>query len=289
MALPPSEISKIIISLPSASELSKARKLLEICLAETDMTADIIVGRKNQRRAPESNKGAGKMNTIFLKSTNENVTYAQVIKGMSDSINPEEMGITVKTMKETRGILALSFKSTKEGASTEFLGKVKAAIGPGVTCQEKSRTLIIQEIEAGVDEDDVHMKLSTLLSCAKEAISLGKIFLNQRGSRTLFITMEESLARRALDLRSIPMGWTRATIREKIVPDQCANCHLYGHRHGGCKNPTSGKRCRNCGKEGHIRKDCPNETYCCACSVKGHRYDSMACPVYRHAVNSKKQ
>lgn len=42
-----------------------------------------------------------------------------------------------------------------------------------------------------------------------------------------------------------------------------------------------GEVSHNCGELGHLRKDCVNETACYLCKQKGHKADSMTCPVYK--------
>lgn len=131
--------------------------------------------------------------------------------------------------------------------------------------------------------------LAEALDVPPNRLEAGKISTSFRG-RSLVVTMSCDLVERALQLKHIQQCWTKAYIREKIDPDFCDYCQAFGHLTRNCKTRIQQpRRCHNCGKVGHLKSSCTKPAACFSCNVEGHRGNSMACPVYRAQVVTKRQ
>lgn len=277
---------KIAIAFPEEIDSLTTRKLLEISLAGRRLIADIHTTRK-QRLAYSQEHNTPRtrhMNDQVMLQPHPGKSFADILKGLKGNLNPQEIGINVTSIRTTNnGGVSVRFTETKTGAKQDFLDKVKEATGAEAKCVQKSSSVIINDIEAGAEVEDV----LTALSNAPEG---AKIFEDRRGSRTMIISVPVHAAKLANELKYFRLQWTRARIRELITPDFCGRCQRYGHPPKACtadKEPE--KRCLNCGELGHTRAGCQNEVACFECKTKGHRGNTMACAYYRGLVHAIKR
>lgn len=291
-ALKTTKAKKICLAFPPDLEVETARKLVEIMLNSSQITAEIVAPR-NQRiehhhkiRGSGNNRQVhhGKPETLTL-SPLENCTMADIVKGFHENIDPQQMGVQVKSFRETaNGSLRVTFKET--GNSNTFANTVRTVLAAKAKLHQKTAAIIIDNIEAGLDQTDVVDALSKALGVDPVCLNAGKI----SPRRSLIISMSEDQKARALVLKRLLLRYTSATIRDKIDPEFCSKCQVYGHASRSCTNSTPCKiRCMNCGQmDGHMRAECPNPTACFACNLEGHRANSMSCPVFRKLVHDKR-
>lgn len=279
-------LAKAVLSLPSEISSTRGRMMTEIAFNHQGITVDII---EDKRARAQHNKSAPTRKTGLATSAiniapTAGMSLADIVKGLKAEVNPEAMGVKVHRMEQTRsGVRIVYHEGNNEG--NEFFKKVQSVVGNEARCQPRLRSVIVSDVEAGVNEDTIIQILAKELETSTDNMRPGKISTNQRGS-TLVITMPQDLAAKAIALKTIRQNWTRARIREKVDPDFCSSCQSYGHRL--CNKAPVGRRCFNCGTLGHIRTECKNAMACHACGVEGHRANAMSCPIFRRLVNDKR-
>lgn len=287
---------KMVAVFPEKLDLNICRKITEIVLNNKLLKADIYAskGQRKEHTAKTSGDRGSRptTKTVFLRPTAEGAqTYAEILADLKTKVQPKENGVDIHSCTKTEGgnVKLVMRERTAKGAA-EFLKKVRATMGDRISCQTKKATIIIDSIEEGATIADVGHALCETLDCKAEDIELPKAFVkNVRGRLMAFASLEEGLARKAARLRYLPLQWTRAQMRLKVEPEFCSKCQKYGHRQNACKAERVAPRCRNCGETGHKVADCKGERTCLSCKEKGHRADSMACPIYRKLVEDKRK
>ena len=286
--------STTTVVFPPSVDPTLGRKIIETALVGVPMNGEIYASKAQRiqhQKESATKKGSStpKQNsTLFLKAKSGQ-TFADMVKCLKAEIAPEKIGVKINNIAETRnGAVKVTYRQG-EASNQSFFQEVKKAMGEKITCDMKQTTIIIQDIEPGCDEHFVVNALAKELAVDEGAIDASKIITGKKGNRLLFAKLEPEIAKRAIALRSLALDWTRARIRQKIEPDFCSNCQIYGHLQRECKAEHVPKRCRNCGSSAHLRQECKEETTCFSCKTKGHRADSMACPIYRKLVAEKQK
>lgn len=272
-----------------------ARKVVEIVCEGNDILAEIYASKEqraghNKEVGNKPRKESGNRDTsIWLRTNAGDKTFAEVLKEFKAKVSPAESGVEIRSLHEkSNGRIQVILKGNKTEGKKNFLQNVQKTMGGAMSFEERKVTVMIEDIEAGCTADDVQASLCEALSLGKEEVATGEVITNRRGNRMMFIDMDKAQAQRAADLGSIRLQWTCARIRIKHEPDYCYKCQTFGHMQSSCKNEKVDKRCRKCGEVGHVSSGCSSsEPACFSCKVKGHRSDSMVCPVYRKLVQAK--
>lgn len=286
---------KMVMVFPPDIVPTLARKVTEIVCEGTDLLADIYASK--EQRAGHNKETVGnprkeprnRDTSIVLKTNAGAKTYSEILSEFKTKVSPAESGVEIRSLHEKPdGRIQVILKGNKADGKKNFLQNVQKTMGETMSFEEKKVTVMVEDIEAGCTAADVQAALCEGLSIGKEEVAMGNIITNRRGNRMMFIGMDKLQAHRAADLGSIRLQWTRARIRIKFEPDYCYKCQNFGHMQSNCKNEKVDKRCRKCGEVGHVVSGCSSsETACFSCKVKGHRSDSMDCPVYRKLVRAK--
>lgn len=284
-------VQRIVLSFPTEIDPQRARKLTEIG-ADVNLMYEIPTTRQprsTQREKKQQQRPLpDKMASFIITPSNKDVTLADIVKGMHNGVNPQALGVQVSSVRETRnGKVQVRFKES--GANPAFYGKVKSVLASMATCHQRTGAVIVHDIEAGAEESDVTNAMAEALGIDKDLLNPSRITSGPRG-RSMIIGMPVELTRRALQLKTIGLNWTRAKIREKVDPDFCDSCQAFGHPTKSCtiRKPV-GKRCLNCGSLEHLRAACIHPTACFTCNGAQHRMNSMACPVFRDLVHQKRK
>lgn len=279
----------VIVALPPGTETTLARKALELFIFRSGIKGEILAEKHpRQQGNVHRQRGAGDK-TSFTIIPNGGATLADIVKGVQEEVDPARMGITVHSLHETKaGGVQVTYQNNKAMPSA-FFEKVQQCVASKATCHLRKGSVIIQGIEAVLSEKEIMNSLAEALDVPPNRLEAGKISTNFRG-RSLVVTMSCDLVERALQLKHIQQCWTKAYIREKIDPDFCDYCQAFGHLTRNCKTRIQQpRRCHNCGKVGHLKSSCTKPAACFSCNVEGHRGNSMACPVYRAQVVTKRQ
>lgn len=284
------KVQRIVLSFPPELDPQRARKIAEIS-ADVDLHYEVPTIRPPKNAHPKERlqhrPTQDGMSSFTITPSSKDVTLADIVKGMHNGVNPQEMGVQVRSVRETRnGNVQVRFK--ENCVNPAFYGKVKTVLSDMATCHQRTGAVIINDIEAGAKEEDVTKALAEALGIDQDQLNPSRISSSARG-RSMIVGMPVELTRRALRLKTIGLNWTRAKIREKIDPDFCDFCQLFGHQSRSCttKKPV-GKRCFNCGSLEHLRAACKSQTACPTCNDAPHRMNSMACPVFRDLVHQKR-
>lgn len=129
--------------------------------------------------------------------------------------------------------------------------------------------LEIKDMDEVTTEKEIVEAFERHLEAAKERkVVVKSLRTAYGGTQTAVIALPADLARKAVQLDKIKIGWVRCRIREKIVATRCYRCWAFGHLARNCKGPDRSKNCHRCGEGGHIARTCTKTPNCCLCQEK---------------------
>lgn len=236
--------------------------------------------RRNRRKRPEA---------VLIKPT-QGTSYADVLKSIRSQVNPDEMGVKVKAVRQTRaGDILVELRATSE-AKAIFGTAVRGAIGRSgeVRSLVPKAQVDIGDIDSATDEAEVKAALDFFFGEAGDyKINLSRV--NRWGNIKAFVEMEESKAVKLDQAGHIRVGWINCRARRRVKVIRCFRCHGYGHISKDCTGADRSEACWKCGQRGHRARNCSGKPKCYLCAEKcsdsgvEHLPGSMRCKVYLDA------
>lgn len=280
---------------PEDVDVSLVRKIMECSLHGSDIKVLIRLSKAQRKMFQIKRKTEDTRNqdAIIIKAK-PGSTYSDVVKELKKSMSPDEIGVTVKRINSTlTGNVRIQLAETKEGGRQKMVERIRAQVKTAeeTKIQRRTKGIVIMEMEDDIDSDFVKGCLSSALNIDSEDIRTNPIRKMQRGTQMVTVFLPHEAATAAITMGKIKIGWTMCPVKERSDPPFCSKCQVYGHHTGSCKATTQANRkCLRCGSEEHITRDCKSaDEYCISCKTKGHRANSMVCPVYKGLVNGQRR
>uniref|UniRef100_A0A8D8SPT8 CCHC-type domain-containing protein n=1 Tax=Cacopsylla melanoneura TaxID=428564 RepID=A0A8D8SPT8_9HEMI len=276
------ERKNIAVVAPDEKVRTQFRKLVEIVMLQAVQCVDIYVPKKESSNVPRDNK----FDTIRVSSANK--SYAEMLKAVRENINPDELGLQVKSTRKLKdnSLLIVTEKEHMEKLKEEILNKSQIA---DIEIVQRKTTLIISGMDEVTTKEEILEAVNKKIGRDETGkLSIQSLYSNRSGEQVATIETPKNLAAEILETPNIKIGWSSCRVKEKVSIVRCTNCLRMGHTGRACKSKkTQAARCLKCTQEGHTVKDCNNESYCLTCARSGHRSDSMSCPKYRKLIHQK--
>lgn len=278
------------ISIVAANETIRTsiRKLVEIVFFQTEVEIDVYVPKKENRGQAQENK----YDTIVVNSSVEGRTYSDMLRTVRENIDPENLGINIKSMRKRKddSILIVTEKNHVDALKKEITENCNMK---DIHIVDKKCDLLITGMDAITTKEEILKAIEVSGSLTEDDINkleIKNIYANRSGEQVATISTVKEIADKVIPTGHLRIGWSRCRIKEKVSIPRCSNCLRVGHVNRSCKTKATGnKKCLNCTQAGHEAKDCTNTSHCNSCSKSGHRADSMSCPMYRKKVYEKER
>lgn len=263
----------------------------------------------SQRTPPESNEAPGsqwktveprrkkpshsipKHRDALVVRASESGTYADILRRMKQAPELEELGRNVvKIRKRGTGDLLFEMGPASGSKAAQFQTAVAEQLKGIAEVKTLSTEVLleIKDMDEVTTEKEIVEAFERHLEAAKERkVVVKSLRTAYGGTQTAVIALPADLARKAVQLDKIKIGWVRCRIREKIVATRCYRCWAFGHLARNCKGPDRSKNCHRCGEGGHIARTCTKTPNCCLCQGKDgepHATGSYKCPYYQEAI-----
>lgn len=283
------QANEVTVILPLEWKVATMQKLMQERLQST--SGSLV--KCYMRGDPAQTKIKDPKPSAMPKETNINVplgtkTYAEVLSELKEKVSPESVGVEIWKTVERKGNVKVTIKGNDKSKARDLVEDINKRTEAGATLEVKEKGLFVYNIEDDVNEDEISRVLAHALGVSEIKMSVS-FRSNDYGKAALVIT-EEDVAEKLCRLRFVRRsGWTNWNIKEKTNPRFCVRCQFYGHSPRDCqKDPAKSARCMKCGQGGHLQKDCQNDVFCACCEKKGHRMNSMTCPVFRRCVEMER-
>lgn len=230
----------------------------------------------------------------LIVTAKEGSSYADILRTIKSDPELQDIGEKVQKIRKCHTGSLLLVLDRKAQDKTEIIRKAiaeKMVDKAEVTSKRDSITLELKDLDELTSAEEVYKALQNQIEGAETVdISVVKsLRAAYGGTQTAVVVLPTDLARKAIDLGNIRVGWISSRVREKISPQRCFRCLAYGHLARYCKGPDRTKLCFRCGEEGHPAKGCVGEPRCLLCIDGGNRKHAtggFGCPVYQRAVES---
>lgn len=276
------------IFLPDGIDVTLVRKILECALVNTPIKVLVRISRQQRRLYQEQHRTVNE--TIIIHKV-EGVSYSEVVKDLKNSINPEEVGIQINKVTETeKGHVRIQIRETRTGAKKMMLDQIsQVKSAKSAFNVQRTKGIVIFDIDPDVDANEVKEILKEELKIDAEQIRMNPLRETKRGTMMLSVFLPENIAREAIQMKKIKIGWTMCQIKERVEVPHCMNCSKVGHTKRECKEETCPEKCLRCGDE-HQTKTCTSDKeYCISCGEAGHRANAFKCPVYKNVINATRK
>lgn len=230
------------------------------------------------------------------------MSYAQILSRMKQDPGLVELGSSVNKIRKTAaGDLILTLNRVNAEQTSQFRSRMEEVLGQEATVKSRVHELEfeIRDLDEGVTREDIRVALSQRVGDVSEMVTIDSIKslrLAYGDTQTAVVRLPADIARKAMEVNTIRVGWVVCRIRERVRPTRCFKCWLYGHLARDCKgNADRSNHCIKCGQIGHKANACPNNASCLLClerdvsSNSGHVAGSSKCPAYIQALQAMKQ
>lgn len=262
------------------ADTTTVRKAVEVALKKEDEMSGTILGAFKFDR----NKDGQRRQIDIELGTRSFSDVVSSLKGMEGQFG----GVHVDKVQQRANTIRMAVRAQEE-KSKELAKQIATETKLQVSVHEvQNRGMLIRGLDRDTSADEVRETLAQHAGCSADCLKVGDIRVRTNGNFAVVYTAArhvDTLTR----LGEIRRGWSTWTIREKIDPDFCVKCQIFGHLTMTCeKEMTKGLKCMKCSDVGHLLRDCKNEPFCGSCKMKGHQMNSMACGHYRYLVQIKR-
>lgn len=291
-----------IVSTPGTINL-RARKKVEDHIIEditpgNDIEWETVRHRKEKKKKEQPNKGRIKPTretgeAVVIKADPK--TYADVIRKMKCSVDPNEIGVEITSMRRTRAGELLVKLKRGEGQAVKLKDALTSSLGEDIAIRSvvRNQTIDIRDMDESTDEQELKHALMSALGVQKDTVfEILNIREAYGNTRQALVRLPETLSARLVNERRIKVGWVRCRIRLKAKSDICFRCLDRGHRARECKGEDRTKLCRRCCHPGHLAKECQKQLRCILCQEAGlqntdHLIGSTLCLENRRKHSAK--
>ncbi|KAI5709396.1 hypothetical protein M8J76_016980 [Diaphorina citri] len=139
---------KIAVVTPDQKLRVIFRKLSEIMLLQSDVYVEFFLPKRESRNFQKENK----FDTIVVNSASS--SYSDMLKSMRETINPDEMGLQVKSVRKMKddALLIVTERENAQRLKEEILKKSNI---PDIQIVEKKCMLLITGMDAVTTEEEI--------------------------------------------------------------------------------------------------------------------------------------
>lgn len=265
-------VKELAVAVSLTEKREYLRKVTELCFVGMAMEIEFYVPR-NEIAVKKKER-----NEAIVIGTDVS-TYAETLKNIRAVVNPEDLGIGIKTVKTTRDHRVII--ETEEGKAEELHREITSKV-KGLDMRvtgKSSNTITILDIDASMTGKEVEDRIRNTTKTYETLVKT--IRMGRGGTQIATVVMPKEAAEKLISDGDIKIGWTRCRVKAKVELLRCYNCLKFGHHSDICKEDRSEKRCMKCTRTGHLIRDCVNPSFCATCEKSGHRTDSNICPTFR--------
>ena len=227
-----------------------------------------------------------------------------MIKTVKEMVRPEEEGIRVNSIYQTRqgkvkisgatkedaDKLAKALRSKAEGRLTVTARK---PLRPRVAIKFVPREFEEEHLLASIlTQNEVGRKYKTTAELTKDIKAVGFIRNKWKPETKIIIAEVSPELRKDIINKPLHVEWCEARVEDYLTVTQCFRCHGIGHRSNQC--PEEKQLCSRCGGQ-HSRGECRSERPSCVLCTraapaganqegKDHEANPGTCPIIQRAI-----
>lgn len=231
-------------------------------------------GTKDNKRKPSTTKV--KQDALLVKA--ENKSYSDILQMVRSSIDPEALGVEVKTVGKTRKGDLLVTVTNGENKTHELKNEIQKVIPDvQVSVMTNKKILHLKGMEEAVTAKEILETIAKETQADSNLIEVRAIRPAFGGRTNATVILPSDEANKLIQRGKLKIGWTFCRILERKKDPRCLKCWEYGHQRDQCPGPDRDNLCRKCTKEGHKAASCKGKPFCIFCMTEGHLSNTRLC------------
>jgi len=289
------ETSEATLIAPAYIDCKTFQKIVECVLSDTNIMV-IIVAEKvalgSYATATRGNMRKNRCEALIVEATDDK-GYDSLLGTLRDKLNVDSAAGITGVKKTGNGNLLLQIRrDAKADELRAIVGDILETDKIRATDGLTRKTLLIRGIDAMATIEEIRESFVSI--CRPEHTEKIKMTVNKniRGEQTAVLTMVSTDADKALNLRSVRIGFSDCRMQERIKVDRCFKCWQFGHNARACQDQVVNMSncCFKCGQPGHHKSTCPSKVeFCPTCGVEGHQSATGGCRSYREAMSKERR
>ena len=192
------------------------------------------------------------------------MSYASILRELKKRVNPDELGVTVQGIRETR--------------SKDFLVELKYS--------DLEPTIEVEDVKDAVRnffDQELELELK---------VSLSKTPYRRKWKE--YVLLEDARSLELLKGTYSKIRWVSCRVRREKEVNRCFRCLGFGHMAADCRGPDRSRCCWRCGEEGHVVDSCTEKPRCYLCAAReekpqnDHIPGTMPSAAFREAAPNRK-
>lgn len=273
-------------------------RIAEYLFADTNVELQLYKANEEKRgytkRTPSA-QGLPNANTYNIRPTSQKkkeqeavlvkmkgTSYADLLKKLKESVDPEELGVDLNGVKQTRnGDMLLLVKNGMKKAE-DLKNKIKEKLPTANTSHVTSKKVIhLKDLDGVTNTEEIREAVSRCLKTEQENIDIRALRPAYGGRQNVTVILKSEDADKLIEMGNIKIGWTNCRIIERKQDTKCHRCWTLGHTKRDCIGPDRTTLCLKCAKPGHKAAECKNPAYCVHCNQEGHQSSNQRCRKFK--------
>lgn len=238
---------------------------------------------------------------IILKPKNNEQNNDKTLEDLRSTIKPEELKISVKSVRSIRnGGMAISCPSPEDASKLlkEINNKLDGSYNAKMSQLMKPKIKIVgYQPREHEDNHAIEQKIINQndLELLNETLTITYISERPNKKTIIYAEVSPTVFRTLISRKKLYIGWERFPVYEDITINRCHKCQSYGHKQHRC---TRNIVCSYCSGN-HLIGDCPrNSKKCINCINTNRKYqlkqdvqhetNDLQCPTYLYHIKRYK-
>lgn len=252
------------------------RKAIEVCFRDSEGEIEFFVPKgeveeKSRREKEEA----------VIIGTNVS-TYADTMRSIRAVFNPDEIGVTVSSVKTTddKKVVLVTGKGEAEKVQKELETLVKG-IDTKISGRANTQVVVL-DVDASLNGKEIETFIKQATKIHETEVR--HLRMGKCGTQIATVSLPAHAAEELLRKGEVKINWTMCRVKPKVSVLLCYNCLGIGHHSEIFDQRRTEKKCLNCSQVGHLNRDCKNGSFCLTCDRAGHRTGSFTCPSYKRKI-----
>lgn len=217
--------------------------------------------KSEQKQAAVPARETRRPEAVVIRTPNGD--YSEILKKVKKDPTLVKVGADVDKIRKTAtGSLILEFRKGSFGVAEGHREAISRVLGDDVVIMAKTpeQEVVVKDLDEVTTKEEVAVALTEMLGETISVQAVKTLRHSFGGTKVAVIKVSVTLARRAVEVGKVRVGWVVGRIRYGSSPtdvSRCYKCWEPGHVAAKCKSVANRTQdCFKCGLSGHKAAEC---------------------------------